>query len=90
MDYPEIVKQPMDLNTVKVFFSMVYLAKTKLSNNEYHDVYAFANDIRLIWSNCLAYNPEGSAIRDYAIRLQTKFEDRFKHLEGQRCYFIYS
>ena len=73
LDYPTIVKVPMDLTTVK----------TKLDNNEYGDAYAFASDMRLIWSNCLAYNPEGSEIRHYAQKLQSLFDDKFRQLVNQ-------
>ena len=47
-------------------------------------MYAFADDVRLIWSNCLAYNPEGVPVRSSAQRLQSKFEDRFAQIENSR------
>lgn len=73
----------MDLTTVKVIVDSVVTLKTKLDNNEYGDAYAFASDMRLIWSNCLAYNPEGSEIRHYAQKLQSLFEDKFRQLVNQ-------
>ncbi|KAK8816405.1 ubiquitin carboxyl-terminal hydrolase [Blastocystis sp. ATCC 50177/Nand II] len=73
LDYPTIVKVPMDLSTVK----------TKLENREYGDAYSFAADMRLIWSNCLLYNPEGTEIRVYAQKLQGLFEDKFRQLVNQ-------
>ena len=73
----------MDLTTVKVIVDSVVTLKTKLDSNEYGDAYAFASDMRLIWSNCLAYNPEGSEIRHYAQKLQSLFEDKFRQLVNQ-------
>ncbi|KAK8806807.1 hypothetical protein WA588_005607 [Blastocystis sp. NMH] len=70
MDYPRIVKQPMDLGTVK----------KKLDNDEYHDIYAFADDVHLIWYNCFLYNPEGSEIRLVCQKISQKFEEKFKNM----------
>ena len=49
-DYPQVVKQPMDLGTVK----------KKIENGSYSLVQDCANDIRLIWKNCMTYNADGS------------------------------
>ena len=73
----------MDLTTVKVIVDSVVTWKTKLDSDEYGDAYAFASDMRLIWSNCLAYNPEGSEIRHFAQKLQSLFEDKFRQLVNQ-------
>ncbi len=51
-DYPEIVKDPMDLGTIK----------KKIENDEYEAVEDIANDIRLVWSNCMLYNRDGSEV----------------------------
>ena len=40
--------------------------------------------MRLIWSNCLLYNPEGTEIRVYAQKFQGLFEDKFRQLVNQR------
>lgn len=45
-DYPDIVKQPMDLGTV---------AK-KLQGSKYRTVEECLDDIQLIWDNCKTYN----------------------------------
>ncbi|GMH72641.1 hypothetical protein TrRE_jg4014 [Triparma retinervis] len=42
IDYPQIVKQPMDLSTVL----------TNLQTNKYATIHAAIDDIRLIWANC--------------------------------------
>jgi hypothetical protein len=52
-DYPLIVTKPMDLGTVK----------KKIENDEYNAVEDIAADIRLVWSNCMLYNRDGSEVR---------------------------
>ena len=49
-DYFDIVKNPMDLGTVK----------KNLKNNKYKLVEEVLADIQLIWDNCKMYNAEGS------------------------------
>jgi hypothetical protein len=49
-DYPQVVKKPMDLG----------LIKKKLNEGKYKTIHDAADDIRLIWKNCLAYNADGS------------------------------
>lgn len=51
-DYPQIIKNPMDLGTVK---SKLLSGKYKT----YEEVFA---DIQLIWDNCKLYNQTGSPI----------------------------
>lgn len=52
LDYPEVVKNPMDLGTIR----------KKLEANEYRNVNEVAADIRLVWSNCMLYNRDGSEV----------------------------
>ena len=52
LDYPQIVKNPMDLGTVKE-----NLMGAKYGT--YEDVFS---DIQLIWDNCKLYNMMGSEI----------------------------
>lgn len=52
LDYPSIVKNPMDLSTVK----------EKLSTDAYDSFEACFSDIQLIWDNCKLYNMAGSDI----------------------------
>ena len=49
-DYPQIIKTPMDLGTVK----------KNLKNNKYKYVEEAIQDIQLVWDNCKKYNAEGS------------------------------
>jgi len=48
-DYHKVITHPMDLGTVKA----------KMDRREYSDAVQFAADIRIIFSNCYKYNPEG-------------------------------
>jgi len=50
IDYPQIVKHPMDLGSVKKNFR----------SNKYKFVEEVLNDLQLIWDNCKLYNAEGS------------------------------
>lgn len=45
-DYPQIVKNPMDLSTIN----------KKLREDRYHTVEEVLDDIQLIWDNCKLYN----------------------------------
>lgn len=51
-EYPEIIKNPMDLGTIK----------EKLENDEYSDINEITNDFDLIWENCFTFNKVGSEI----------------------------
>ncbi|CAM9482489.1 unnamed protein product, partial [Heterosigma akashiwo] len=58
-DYPKVIKKPMDLGTVKA----------NLKKGVYNDAQECADDIRLIWSNCMAYNEDGSEVYLMAERM---------------------
>lgn len=66
-DYPEIVKKPMDLGTVK----------KKIENDEYDTIEEIALDIRLVWTNCMLYNRDGSEVCfvDFCDRSATIFSN---------------
>lgn len=66
-DYPEVVKNPMDLGTVE----------TKLNTGKYADAEEFAEDVRLVWKNAMAYNRADSEIYKTAEELSNLFEKRF-------------
>lgn len=66
-DYPQVVKQPMDLGTVK----------KKIENGSYSLVQDCANDIRLIWKNCMTYNADGSEFYLLAEGFAKRFEEKF-------------
>ncbi|OAD70356.1 hypothetical protein PHYBLDRAFT_94450, partial [Phycomyces blakesleeanus NRRL 1555(-)] len=49
-DYRKIVRTPMDLRTIN----------EKLESGKYTSVYQMDVDIRLVFSNCFAYNSSGT------------------------------
>ena len=63
-DYPQIIKKPMDLSTVK----------RNLSKSAYKTYEDFFNDIQLIWDNCKTYNMAESEIYKYAEELEKKYK----------------
>mmetsp|Transcript_26392 Transcript_26392/g.76161 ORF Transcript_26392/g.76161 Transcript_26392/m.76161 type:complete len:214 (+) Transcript_26392:94-735(+) len=70
-DYPQIIKKQMDLGSVK----------SKLENGKYKDIEDAANDVRLVWKNCMTYNQEGSDFYILAENMSKKFEDKFTKIE---------
>ena len=70
-DYPDIVKKPMDLGTIK----------RNLEKGDYYKNYRdVANDIRKVWSNCMAYNQDGSEIYHLADIFSRKFEEAYSQI----------
>ena len=65
-DYPLIIKQPMDLGTVK----------RKLNEGTYGDKEEFIRDVNLVWFNAQTYNQDGSDIYRDAEKLKKAFEKR--------------
>ncbi|ODV84458.1 hypothetical protein CANARDRAFT_29006 [[Candida] arabinofermentans NRRL YB-2248] len=62
-NYYQIIKKPMDLNTVM----------KKLKNFQYTNKKEFVEDLMLIWNNCLTYNSDPSHfIRADAFAMQKK------------------
>jgi Bromodomain extra-terminal - transcription regulation/Bromodomain len=66
-DYHQIVKQPMDLGTVK----------SKLSKGSYANLSEFASDVRQTFNNALLYNPRGHVVHGLAEELLGLFEKLF-------------
>ncbi|XP_042339672.1 bromodomain testis-specific protein isoform X2 [Plectropomus leopardus] len=66
-DYHDIIKQPMDLGTIK----------TKMDQREYANAKEFAADVRLMFSNCYKYNPPSHEVVYMARKLQEVFEARY-------------
>ena len=55
----------MDLSTVQ----------SKLAAGDYEGSFdAFAEDVRLVWRNCMSYNAENSLISQHAQQLSQMFE----------------
>ncbi|XP_049911904.1 bromodomain testis-specific protein isoform X2 [Epinephelus moara] len=66
-DYHDIIKQPMDLSTIR----------KKMDQREYTNAKEFAADVRLMFSNCYKYNPPSHEVVYMARQLQEVFEARY-------------
>ena len=66
MDYLMIIKEPMDLGTVK----------KKLDRKEYTSESSIRSDIDLIWANCKRYNQPGSDIYRAAEKMEKLCKSR--------------
>ncbi|KAL9686527.1 hypothetical protein QQ045_023987 [Rhodiola kirilowii] len=67
-DYFQIVKNPMDLGTIK----------TKMGKGLYTTPMEFAADVRLTFKNALLYNPKGHDVYLIAEQLLAYFEGMFR------------
>lgn len=72
-DYFDIIKNPMDLGTVK----------SRLSNNWYKSPKEFAEDVRLTFQNAMTYNPKGQDVHVMAEELLKIFEDKWAAMEEE-------
>lgn len=83
--YFDYVKEPMDLGTVS----------KKLSNWEYQSLEEFEKDVRLIFKNCYAFNPDGTIVNMMGHRLEEVFNSRwadrpsFSDVESEEEYSDY-
>jgi len=69
-DYPEIIKQPMDLSTVK----------KKLENHQYETAKQFEDDVRLMFRNCYKYNPPKNPVYAMGKALERVFNNKWTEL----------
>lgn len=69
-DYHSIIKNPMDLGTVK----------ERVMSNHYASPLDFAADVRLTFNNALLYNPKTDDVHAMALTLRTLFEDLWQGL----------
>ena len=65
LDYPTIIKRPMDLGTVM----------QRLEANEYQSAHELSAEISLVWNNAMAYNPDDSWVYESAEGLKS-FADK--------------
>lgn len=77
-DYHEIIKKPMDLGTVK----------SKMDAREYKTSKEFADDVRLIFTNCYKYNPPDHDVVAMAKKLQDVFETKIAKVRKIMLYHI--
>lgn len=66
-DYHKVIKQPMDLETIR----------RKMDERQYANAKEFAADIRLMFSNCYKYNQPSDEVVHMARKLQDVFEARY-------------
>ena len=66
----------MDLGKIKKKLA----SRGSSSGNSYNSLYEVADDVRLVWSNCMAYNADGSDFYILAQTLSDKFEKGFSKL----------
>uniref|UniRef100_A0A8C9TER2 RING-type E3 ubiquitin transferase n=1 Tax=Scleropages formosus TaxID=113540 RepID=A0A8C9TER2_SCLFO len=72
-NYYKIIKQPMDLNTVK--------RKLRLCHPQhYKSPQEFVCDVRLVFSNCAKYNEADSEVAEAGKAVSLYFEERLKEL----------
>ena len=67
LDYLQVVEKPMDLGTIK----------SKIENGKYDTLEQAAQDIRLVWTNCMLYNRDGSEYYHLADKFSKAFEDAY-------------
>lgn len=72
-DYHVVIKQPMDLGTVK----------SRLSKNWYKSPREFAEDVRLTFRNAMTYNPKGQDVHIMAEELSKIFEEKWVAIESE-------
>ena len=83
-DYPKIVKNPMDMQTIADKLGG-FDAKCKESPREYKSPLEFRDDLRLIFDNCRLYNPVGHDVRIMGDALADLFEKKWQNsnIEGK-------
>lgn len=72
-DYPLVIAHPMDLGTIK----------GRLESGHYSKHAQVAEDVRLVWNNCKAYNQEGSYLYKIAEKLAGKFEEKYVKIKTE-------
>ncbi|KAJ3009858.1 hypothetical protein HKX48_007722 [Thoreauomyces humboldtii] len=66
--YRDIIKNPMDLSTLK----------QKLDAGDYDSAEDFHADASLIFANCRQFNPVGTEIHGFGIKLEQVLEDKWR------------
>ena len=72
-DYPKVIKRPMDLGTIQ----------RRLDAHRYQHPSEFVDDMRLVWSNAVAYNKPASPVHAAALHLREIFERSLFEVLGQ-------
>eukprot|EP00850_Spirogloea_muscicola_P012378 SM000079S22496 [mRNA] locus=s79:542908:547001:+ [translate_table: standard] len=71
-DYNVVIKRPMDLGTIQQRMERLG------SEGGYHTPQEIANDVRLVFSNAMTYNHEGTDVHVMARTLAKKFDERWR------------
>jgi hypothetical protein len=72
-DYPQVISKMMDLGTIK----------RKLERGHYTTAHQVAEDMRLVWHNCMTYNSDGSDFWLLAKSYSRRFEDRYRKVKSE-------
>ncbi|KAM7120864.1 transcription intermediary factor 1-alpha isoform 3-T11 [Molossus nigricans] len=75
-DYYKIIKNPMDLSTIKKRLQEDYFMYTKPED--------FVADFRLIFQNCAEFNEPDSEVANAGIKLESYFEELLKNLYPEK------
>ncbi|GIL52901.1 hypothetical protein Vafri_8652, partial [Volvox africanus] len=75
-DYYTVIKRPMWIN----------LIVQKLDSGEYASAQDFAEDVRMIWANCILYNPQGTQVRLIGEKAEKRWRNEWANsgLAGER------
>jgi hypothetical protein len=74
IDYPKIIKTPMDLSTVR----------SNLLKGEFQTLDQFIAQIQLIWDNCKLYNMAGSVIYKICERMERTYNRELNKFKAQQ------
>lgn len=72
-DYPQVITKMMDLGTIK----------RRLERGQYNTAHQVAEDVRLVWRNCMTYNSEGSDFWLLAKAYSRRWEDRYRKIRQE-------
>ncbi|XP_036284024.1 transcription intermediary factor 1-alpha isoform X3 [Pipistrellus kuhlii] len=75
-DYYKIIKNPMDLSTIKKRLQEEYYMYTKPED--------FVADFRLIFQNCAEFNEPDSEVASAGLKLESYFEELLKNLYPEK------
>ena len=73
IDYPEVIKKPMDLGTIS----------QKVNEGEYDSIDSFIQDIQLVIDNCTTYNDKKAEVYKQAIKLQRALDREISKLKTE-------
>ncbi len=57
--------------------------RKRIDEDKYNSIHEAAEDVRLVWKNCMTYNADGSDFYHLAQSLSKRFEDRYAKLRKE-------